>query len=229
MVPSVRRPCLFVRPVVPGLSAVGDLPGPRAVRVRRAGAPGRAPAEVLGMACRRRGARRRDGRGMGRRPFPAGRGDLGALVPGSAGGTRLRPGEVPRRGGRPAARRAGARLLARTADPGPGAPGRFGSSRCDARGVFAPRASARAGPPGRRRPYHRGHGERVRAGPAGCRSHGGGAAHGRARRVLASGSDPGRGSFGAPYTRRWARVRVCGCPGERFLGSRCQPRAKRPT
>ena len=57
--------------------------------------------------------------------------------------------------------------------------------------------------------------------------------------LLEAGAAGGRAAHGGPsgflgaaapaYTRPRARVRVCGCPGEPIPGSRCQPRAKRPT
>ena len=105
---------------------------------------------------------------------------------------------------------------------------RGGDERRDAmHGAFAVRRPRRAGAGAarRRRPHHGRHGGGLRRGPR----RGGGPP--RRRR------DGGPRDAPRPRVARharcclsstWALVRVCGCPGM-FPGSRCQPRAKRPT
>jgi predicted amidophosphoribosyltransferase len=111
-------------------------------------------------------------------------------------------------------------LLRRVGDPGPQA--RRGAARvarrcADVRG----RGGIGHGRARRRRAHHRCDGSGMRFDAAGGRGRDRWPAHRGSSRVL--------GTAASAYTRPRARVRVCGCPGERIPGSRCQPRAKRPT
>jgi len=91
---------------VPGLPTTRGRDRPRAVPVQRAGPRRRPPAEVLRLAGGGRGARDRDGRCSAARWSPRG-GGLGAALPPTARGARVRPGRRARAGRRAAARPAG--------------------------------------------------------------------------------------------------------------------------
>ena len=206
---------------VPGLPARRDRDRPRAVRVRRTDPSCDPPAEVRGMARRRRRARGRDGRGVGRRRWtpsavtwvPLSRERLAAR--GYDQARALARAVAPRLG------RAGRAAGPSSRRPGPAGPPRGGRpARGDARGV---RGRGRLGPgrARRRRAHHGRHRRGVRERAARGRRPGGRAAHGGPSGFL--------GAAAPAYTRPRARVRVCGCPGEPIPGSRCQPRAKRPT
>ena len=221
VVRAMRGAGLAPRRVVPGLSAGRHRDRAGTVRVRRAD-PSRDPSvEVRGVARRRGCAGSRDDRDVGRHTVDAQRHHVGAAVPRATRGTRLRPGTRAGAGDRPQDGRT--RPPARSAARGPrttGSPRGGPAARGDARGV---RGRGRLGPSRarRRRAHHRRHRRSVCRRASGGWGRGGGAAHGRPGGVL--------GAAAPTYTRPRARVRVCGCPGERIPGSRCQPRAKRPT
>ena len=194
------------------------------VPLRRSGATRGAPAEVLGLARCRGGARRRDRGGRARsrrrrghvgaaRPVPTRR---AGVRPGAGARRRARPpGRPPGAAAAPAPRRhraAGAPLGRRTADRDarrvPGGPARHRPGSCSSTTCSRPARRSRppprpCAPPGRPRSTGSPRSARSRSG-ARC-----------AVRVV------------MPILG-WALVRVCGCPGM-FPGSRCQPRAKRPT
>jgi hypothetical protein len=221
VVRALRGAGLTPRRVVPGLSARRHRDRAGTVRVRRADPSRDPPVEVRWVARRRGCAGCRDDRVVGRGPVDAQRHHVGAAIPRAARGARLRPGPGAGAGGRPQDGRT--RPPARSAARGPGTAGspRGGlAAGGDARGV---RGRGRLGPSRarRRRAHHRRHRRSVCHRAARGWGRGGGAAHGRSGSVL--------GSAAPAYTRPRARVRVCGCPGEQIPGSRCQPRAKRPT
>jgi hypothetical protein len=229
VVPTLRPSVEHRRRPVPRLPGGVDRVRPLGVRVSGTGAGGRPSSEVLGMAGGRGGARIRSGRD---RSAAGRRRDLGAARSSTTGRARLRSGSRARAG-------------AGTRTPAPG--GRLrppddrhrstvaqdarGAAQCDGGCLRAHPASpaAAAAPPGRRRLHDGGDrlclrrsarpGRRARD----PRAHGVPVLHGPAAgtRRLAPAVMPCLYSRGAP-------VRVCGCPGTN-PGSRCQPRAKRPT
>jgi hypothetical protein len=207
--------------VLPGLSARHHRDRAGTVRIRRAD-PSRDPSfEVRGVARRRGCAGGRDDRDVGRHPVDAQRRHVGAAVPRATRGARLRSGPGTRAGDRAQVGRTRPPARAAARGPGTAGPPRGGlAAGGDARGV---RGRGRLGPcRARRRCAHHGR-HRGSVCHRAARGWGrvGGAAHGRPGGVL--------GPAAPAYTRPRARVRVCGCPGERIPGSRCQPRAKRPT
>ena len=227
VVSALRRTGACDGAELPRLPATRTRARASTVRIRRTRPPSRAPAEVLRLAPGRRRARRGDGRGVVGRPLRARLGHLGAVVTCATRLPRLRPGKGSRARGCPQARRAsGAPARAGRRSRSTGSAGWRRPSRGDARDVRRCPPPPAAGPAGRRRAHDRRHRRRVRRGAPRRRCGGGRPPRGRPRRLV---STSGCGAGGATYTRRWARVRVCGCPGERFPGSRCQPRAKRPT
>jgi hypothetical protein len=229
VVPSVRPAVAHGRRSVPRLPTGVDRVRPLGVRVSGTGAGGRPSPEVLGMAWGRGGARIRSGRD---RSAACRRRDLGAARAPAAGRARIRSGsraragagtQPPAPGGR--LRPPGDRHRSTVAqNPRGAAPGDGGCLRAHPASAAAPTA-----PLGRRRLHDRSHhlclrrsarpGRRARD----PRAHGVPLLHG-----------PAAGSTGlAPAVKpclysRGAPVRVCGCPGTN-PGSRCQPRAKRPT
>ena len=233
VVPSVRPAVAHGRRPVPRLPAGVDRVRPLGVRVSGTGAGGRPSPEVLGMAGGRRGAGIRSGRD---RSAAGRRRDLGAARAPAAGRARLRPGSRARAGAGTRPPAPGGRLRPPddrhrstvAQDPRGAAPGDGGCLRAHPASAAAP-----AAPPGRRRLHDGGHrlclrrsarpGRRARD----PRAHGvpvlQGPWHGPAAGTtrLAPAVKPCLYSRGAP-------VRVCGCPGTN-PGSRCQPRAKRPT
>jgi hypothetical protein len=227
LVPAVRCADARDRTELPGLPTPLRRARASAVRFRWARAPRRPSAEVLGVAPDRRGPRRRDGgRLVGGTLLTRCR-RLGAVVPCATRGPRLRPGQGSRPRGRPSARHPRRAL----AGPGrrsgaAGQAGRRRSSGGDARHVRAGPPPTGPDPARGRRAHDRRDRRRLRRGAPRGRGGRGRPAHGRSCRLVGSG---GGGEGSETYTREWARVRVCGCPGERFPGSRCQPRAKRPT
>ena len=119
-----------------------------------------------------------------------------------------------------------ARLLRRSVATDPQARRSGAERRTAMRGVFrAVRAVPRPGPAGRRRAHDRRHPRRGGRGscvPVAPAKSTRWLPRVRCRAVPRCGPPAGRPILG------WAHVRVCGCPGM-FPGSRCQPRAKRPT
>ena len=221
LVRAVRRAGSTGHDRVPRLPARPDRDRARAVRVRRADPPRGSPAEVRRMARRRGCPRGRHGRGVGRRVVDAERGHLGPALARPARGSWLRPGASARASGGTHDRCASPPAPATRRRPRTsGAPRRGGASRGDARDVRG-RGGTEHGCGRRRRAHHGRDGRGVRVDAAGGRGRDRGPAHRGSSRVL--------GSAASAYTRPRARVRVCGCPGERIPGSRCQPRAKRPT
>ncbi len=219
VVRAVRSPGRTLGPLVLGLPPGLDHRLEVRVQVLGAGAARDPPAEVLGVALRRRRARRGDRRdrtsaGRRRHVGPARartprvawlRSGQGAgSCAGVAGGSAI--GCAPASRGRPAA--AGPAIGRRPA----GGAGRS----VPALGA----AGTRPGPARRRRPHDRRHGGRLRGDPPRV-----GRPRGRTR-------DGGPGVLGRPavslYFGRWALAWVCGCPGT-FPGSRGQSQAKRPT
>ena len=221
VVRAVRRAGSAGQDRVPRLPARPDRDRARAVRVRRADPPRGPPAEVRRMARCRGCPRGRHGRGVGRRAVDAERGHLGPALARPARGPWVRPSASARASGgthdrcaRPPAPPTCRRP--RTS----GAPRRGRASRGDARDVRG-RGGTGHGRARRRRAHHGRDGRGVRVDAARVRGRDRGPAHRGSSRVL--------GTAASAYTRPRARVRVCGCPGERIPGSRCQPRAKRPT
>ena len=245
MVPPLRSAVAHGRRSVSGLPAGVDRLRPLGVRLPRTGPRGRPSPEVLGMARCGGGTRRGPRRAL---PAAGRRRDLGAARSPAAGRAWLRPGLRARTGARTRAPAPGSCLR----PPGHGdlsaiTPDTRGAVAGDGRCVRrhpAP-ARARAAPPrrrrlddgrhrlrlcrrahpGRRPRDPRAHGVPVLLGPASRPEPAaqGSAAQGSAARTtrFASALRPCLYSEGAP-------VRVCGCPGTN-PGSRCQPRAKRPT
>ena len=210
---------------VPRLPAAVGRDEPRAVRLRRSRARGGPSAQVRWMVADRGRTRPLDGAGVGGGAVASPRrGDVGPALAAAPRNTGIRPGEGARIGGSSEARGA--------AGPAPASGGRCRSAgppprRGTAAGHAGPLCRGRSGerpdPAGRRCLDDRRDGRRLCRGPS----------NGRCRRRRAPHGVPiglvhtGPGGFRL-YSLR-ARVRVCGCPGERLPGSRCQPRAKRPT
>ena len=222
LVPPVRPSGRYRRSRLRRLPTAAGVVGAVTLPLRRPGAPGRPPAEVLGLARRRIGAGVRDRRLRG----PAGgrRHHVGAAGEAAPVRPRVRPGARPGLGARPSPARARppaapAHARHRSAGAASGA-----DRRAAMAGAFAPvrpsprrvllvddvlttgatvAACAEALAAAGAREIHVATAARSLHAPAL-----------RARRDRAY---PGR-----------ALVRVCGCPGI-IPGSRCQPRAKRPT
>ena len=229
LVPSLRPAVACERGSMPRLSSVADRVRARGVRVPGA-RQGRGPSvEVLRLA---RGGGCARLRGRCARPAAGRRRDVGAARFPAAGRARLRPGSRARACARTRARSPGGCLRpkdegnrpAGTTDPRGTTGGHAGCVR-----MHPAEAGAVAPPAGGRRAHHGCDGVGLRRGARA----GGSARDPSAHRVPLLRRPASWTSRLAPtlspclYSVR-APVRVCGCPGIN-PGSRCQPRAKRPT
>ena len=229
LVSSLRPAVTHERRSMPGLPSGADHVSPRGVRIPGARQSLGPPIEVLRLARGGGGARRGAG---GARPAAGRRRHVGAARVPAAGRARFRPGSRAREGARTRGRSPGGGPRpqdegdrpAGTTDPRATTGGDEGCVR-----MHPTEAGAATPPAGGRRPHHRCHGLGLRRSPRARGSAGDPSAHrlplvhrpiARAPR-LAPTLSPCLYSVRAP-------VRVCGCPGIN-PGSRCQPRAKRPT